>query len=181
MQAARSSPGKFKGASFANSTGVATIELLRQRAGIDVRAVPYRGVAPAAAATISGETDFLMVDGASILPFIDSGRLRGLAVAAQSRVADRPGMPTMIEEGVPDFVINSWFGIFVRGGTPAALTARWNEEINNALQLDDVQQRLKSIGMAPMPESREAFDRIYRDDIVRWKAVVEKGKIPLLD
>ena len=180
-EAARKSPGKYKGASFANSTGAATIELLRQRAGIDLVTVNYRGVAPAAAATIAGETDFLMVDGASILPFIDSGRLQGLAVAARARVAERPTLPTMIESGIPDFVIDSWFGIFVRGGTPEATVQRWNEEINKALMLEDVQQRLKSIGMTPRPENHQEFARRYRDDIVRWKEVVEKGKIPLLD
>jgi tripartite-type tricarboxylate transporter receptor subunit TctC len=181
LEAARSNPGKYKGASFANSTGAATIELLRQRAGVDVRTISYRGVAPAASATIAGETDFLMVDGASILPFIDSGRLQGLAVAARTRVAERPSLPTMIEAGVPNFVIDSWFGIFVRGGTPAAVVARWNEEINKALGLPDVQQRLTSIGMMPAQESQEAFAKRYQDEIERWKDVVEKGKIPLLD
>jgi tripartite-type tricarboxylate transporter receptor subunit TctC len=181
LLAARANPGKYKGASFANSTGALTIELLRQRAGINVQTVPYRGVAPAAAAVISGEADFLMVDGASILPFIDSGRLKGLAVAAASRVAERPDLPTLIEAGVPDFVINSWFGMFVRGGTPSAITDRWNQEINKALALPDVQQRLISIGMTPAPQSREAFVKLYRDDIAHWKDVVEKGNVPLLD
>ena len=181
VAAARKSPGKLKGASFANSTGHATIELLRQRAGIDVTTVAYRGVAPAAAATIAGETDFLMVDGASILPFIDSGRLQGLAVAARARVPERPSLPTMMESGVPDFVIDSWFGMFVRGGTPDAAVARWNEEIGKAIMQEDVQQKLRSIGMMPVAESQDAFARRYRDEIARWKDVVEKGKIPLLD
>jgi len=181
LQMARARPGQIKGASFANSTGAITIELLRQRAGIDVLTVPYRGVSPAAMATAAGETDFLMVDGASILPFIDAGTLQGLAVAAEHRVAERPDMPTLIEAGVPDFVINSWFGMFARGGTPEPVVARWNEEINKALQQPDVHQRLKSIGMEPAPQSREAFAKLYRAEIDRWKAVMEKGKIPLLD
>jgi tripartite-type tricarboxylate transporter receptor subunit TctC len=132
-------------------------------------------------ATAAGETDFLMVDGASILPFIDAGTLQGLAVAAEHRVAERPDMPTLIEAGVPDFVINSWFGMFARGGTPEPVIARWNEEINKALQQPDVHQRLKSIGMEPAPQSQEAFAKLYRAEIDRWKAVMEKGKIPLLD
>lgn len=181
LSAARASPGKYKGASFANSTGVATIELLRQRAGIDVQTVPYRGVAPAAAAVISGEADFLMVDGASILPFIESGRLRGLAVAAKSRDPDRPQLSTMIEAGVPDFIIDSWFGIFVKGGTPMPVVTRWNQEINNALEHADVREKLKSIGMTPAPASREAFAKRYNDDILLWKSVVEKGKLPPLE
>ena len=181
IELARKSPGKLKGASFATSTGNASIELLRQKAGIDVVTVAYRGVAPAAAATAAGETDFLMVDGASILPFIDSGRLQGLAVASKERATERPQLPTMIESGVPDFVIDSWFGIFVRGGTPDSIVARWNAEINKALQLEDVQQRLRSIGMTPVAESQAAFARRYEDEIARWKDVVAKGNIPLLD
>jgi tripartite-type tricarboxylate transporter receptor subunit TctC len=181
LQLAKANPGKLKGASFANSTGAITIELLRQRAGIDVLTIPYRGVAPAAMATASGETDFLMVDGASILPFIDSGTLQGLAVAGESRAAARPDMPTMIESGVPGFVINSWFGMFVRGGTADSAVVRWNEEINKAIQLPDVQQKLRSIGMEPAPRSRESFAGLYQDEITRWKAVMKKGSVPLLD
>ena len=181
FKAAKEKPGEYKGASFATAPGLLSIELLKQRAGIDVQIIPYRGVAPAAQATATGESDFLMVDGASILPFIDAGQLRGVAVTARERVPDRPDLPTVIESGAPDFVIESWFGIFARGGTPEPMLDRWNEEINKVLVLPEIQERLSSIGLKPAAISRSAFEKVYLDEIAKWKAVVEKGHLPLLD
>jgi tripartite-type tricarboxylate transporter receptor subunit TctC len=181
LASARANPGKYRGASFANSAGHLTIEMLRQRGGIDVQTIPYRGVAPAAAAVIGGESDFLMVDGASILPFIDSGKLRGLGVASPRRDPDRPAMPTMTEGGLQDFVILSWYGLLARAGTPAAILDRWNVEINKVLALPDVQSRLKSVGLRPTSVSRAEFGKRLRDDITLWQDVVTKGKFQLLD
>jgi tripartite-type tricarboxylate transporter receptor subunit TctC len=181
FKAAKEKPGEYKGASFATAPGLLSIEMLKQRAGIDVQIIPYRGVAPAAQAVSTGESDFLMVDGASLLPFIDSGQLRGVAVTARERVPERPDLPTVIESGAPDFVIDSWFGIFARGGTPAPLLDYWNQEINKVLQIAEVKERLTSIGLKPVAMSRSAFEKVYVDEIAKWKAVVEKGRLPLLD
>lgn len=181
LAAARANPGKYRGASFANSAGHLTIEMLRQRGGIDVQTIPYRGVAPSAAAVINGESDFLMVDGASILPFIDSGKLRGLGVAAPGRDPDRPAIPTMVEGGLKDFVILSWYGLLARAGTPPAILDKWNVEINKVLALPDVQSRLKSVGLQPTQVSRVEFGKRLREDIALWQDVVTKGKFELLE
>jgi tripartite-type tricarboxylate transporter receptor subunit TctC len=181
LAAAKTAPGKYRGASFATAPGLLTIELLKQRAGVDLGIIPYRGVAPAAQAVASGEADFLMVDGASMLPFIDAGRLVGVAVASRERSSERPNIPTAIESGVPDFVIESWFGIFAQGGTPAPILDRWNLEINKALAMPDVQQRLLSVGMRPASRSRQSFVKLYHDEIVRWKEVVEKNNLEQLE
>jgi tripartite-type tricarboxylate transporter receptor subunit TctC len=181
FKAAKEKPGEYKGASFATAPGLLSIELLKQRAGIDVQIIPYRGVAPAAQATATGESDFLMVDGASLLPFIDSGQLHGVAVTSRERYPERPDLPTVIESGAPDFVINSWFGIFARGGTPEPILDKWNDEINKVLLIPEVRDRLTSIGLKPAPIGRTAFDKVYSDEIAKWKAVVEKGHLPLLD
>jgi tripartite-type tricarboxylate transporter receptor subunit TctC len=181
IAAAKQKPGFYKGASFANSAGALTIELLRQQAKIDVATVPYRGVGPAAQAVISGEADFLMVDGASILPFIDSGRMKGVGVAAAQRTKERPNIPTLAEAGLSDMVIESWYGMFTRGGTSDDIAERLHDSLQKAILSPDVSEKLVNLGLQPRSMSRSEFKAMYNSEIDRWKGVVKKGNFALLD
>ena len=104
-------------------------------------------------------------------------RLRALAVSSRQRIAALPEVPTVAESGFPGFVADQWYGVVAPAGTPAAVVAKLNAEINKALALPDVAQQLAVEGAAPMPQTPQAFAELIRLEIPRWAAVVKAGNV----
>ena len=146
---AKANPKRYKGASFATGSGTLMLEMFRLQADVDVPIVPYRGVVDAVAATTAGETDLVIMDGTSVVPHIKAGRLRGMAIAGDARLAEIPDVPTTAEAGLPNYKIEFWYGAFTRGGTPRPLVERLNAEINKAVARPDVQEKLQGDGAEP--------------------------------
>jgi len=109
---------------------------------------------------------------------IQSGRLRALAVASAKRQPLLPDVPTMQESGVPDFEVNSWYGVCAPAGTPVALLDKLNADIHSVLRIPEVEQRLTQLGMPPAPTTRDEFDRFIRAEIARWAQVIKDARIP---
>jgi len=120
------------------------MEMLKVRAGINLVHVPYKGGAPATAATIAGET-LAMFSAASSVPQIQAGKLRGLAVTGKKRSALLPELPT-IGEFYPGYELSTWIGLFAPAGTPEAPLARFRSELAKVLALADVAKRLNAAG-----------------------------------
>ena len=104
--------------------------------------------------------------------------MRALAVASAKRQAQLPDVPTMQESGVPDFEVNSWYGVCAPAGTPVALLDKLNADIHSVLRIPEVEQRLTELGMPPAPTSREEFDQFIRAEIARWAQVIKDARIP---
>lgn len=121
-----------------------TMERLKARAGIDLVHIPYRGGSPAATATVAGEVSVTM-SGTSSAPQIKAGRLRALAFTGRQRSAVMPDVPT-VSELYPDFTMVQWYGLFVAAGTPEPVIARLRLEVNKALSMPDVKERLRNAG-----------------------------------
>src|SRR3989475_186299 len=121
-----------------------TMERLKARAGIDMIHVPYKGGAPATTATVAGEVA-VMMSGTSTAPQIKAGRLRALAFTGPQRSRILPEVPT-IAEFYPDFVMVQWYGLFAPAGTPETVLARLRAEVNKALVLPDVKDKLSHAG-----------------------------------
>jgi tripartite-type tricarboxylate transporter receptor subunit TctC len=142
--------------------------------------IPYRGTAPSVTDLIAGQVDATFTGAPAVLPHVRSGRLRALAVSSPQRIAALPDVPTVAESGVPGtsgFEADQWYGVVAPAGTPAAVVARLNAEINKALALPDVAQQLATEGAVPMPGTPAAFGALIAREQPRWAEVVKAGNV----
>jgi len=147
------------------------MEALKQRAGINLLHVPYKGGASATTATVAGEVA-AMFAGTSTAPQIKAGRLRALAVTGAKRAEIFPDLPT-IGEFYPGYEMTIWLGLFAPAGTPGPVIARLHEELANALALPDVKEKLASAGgLQAFPTSAEEFAALIRTDYEKFGKLV---------
>ena len=171
---ARAKPG---GATMASS-GVGTSihlagEMFKQRTGLDMTHVPYRGSAPALADLVGGQVDVMFDNLPSCLGFVRDGRLRALAVTSAARSAALPEVPTLGESGLPGFEATSWFGLFAPRGTREAVVALLHREVASALASDTVRQRLAELGAEPRPMDPAGFGAFVAAERERWAEAVK--------
>jgi tripartite-type tricarboxylate transporter receptor subunit TctC len=149
------------------------IEMLKQRAGIDMLHVPYRGGAPAGTATISGETQVVLA-GASNAPHLKSGLLRGLATTGRKRSPLFPDLPT-IGEFYQGYDVTIWLGLFAPAGTPEPILATLREEVRKALSQPELAEKLNVTGaLAPLLDSPEEFSALMRRDYEKYGKLVKE-------
>jgi len=148
------------------------MEMLKQRASINLVHVPYKGGTPAATATVAGETA-AMFSGTSSAPQIKAGRLRALAVTGTTRSAIFPELPT-IGEFYPGYEVTIWLGLFAAAGTPPALLATLHAEVNKALAEPEVRARLNAAGgLEPYISTPQEFAEQIRRDYAKYGKVVK--------
>ena len=155
-----------------------TMEMLKQRAGINMVHVPYRGGAPAATATVAGETA-AMWSGSSNASQIKAGRLRALAVSGSKRSPQYPDLPT-ISEFYPGFENSIWLGLFGPAGIPEATLSRLRTEIKRVLEMPDVRDKLNAAGgLDPYITTPAEFAELVRHDYAKYAKVVKDVGIKL--
>jgi tripartite-type tricarboxylate transporter receptor subunit TctC len=170
---AKSKPGGLSYGSPGNGTqGQLVAELFKQRAGIDVVHVPYKGASAAVADLIAGHIPAVSTTLTTAASQIRAGKARGLAISAPSRLADFPGIPTFAELGYPDLVATVWFSLSGPAKLPPDIVERLNAEVNRALELPEVRERLKPEGIVPMLLSARDFSAFVADEVQRWGPVV---------
>ena len=177
---AKANPGKLTYSSGGNGSAAhISFEYFKQRAGIFMSHIPYRGTAPSVTELISGQVDATITGTPAVLPHIRSGRLRALAVSSPSRIAALPEVPTVAESGYPGFEADQWYGIVAPVGTPPAVVTRLNAEINKALALPEVAQQLAAEGAVPVPGPPQAFAALIAREIPRWREVIMAGNVKI--
>ena len=139
--------------------------------------VSYKGGAPSALALISGEVQLGFNTAPVAVPHIKSGKMRAIAVTSAKRNPALPDVPTVAESGVPGYDMINWYGAVVPTGTPAFAINRLNADINKALQLPDVQQRLAALGADPLGGSAAEFGAYIKSEIIKYTKVVQDGKL----
>jgi tripartite-type tricarboxylate transporter receptor subunit TctC len=178
LAAAKAHPGKVTYASVGNgSSPHLGMELLKGIAGVDILNVPYKGSAPALAAMLGGEVDVMFDNLPNAVPHVKGGRLRALAVTSEKRSRLMPEAPTMSEAGVPGFVMDIWFGVAVPAGTPPAVVAALNREINRIIATPEVRGKLEGLGLNIVGGTPEQFARTVAADVAKWSAVVRDAGI----
>jgi tripartite-type tricarboxylate transporter receptor subunit TctC len=177
---AKARPGELRYASAGSgSSPHLSAELFKTTAGINVVHVPYKGSTPGVVATVSGETSLMFTGIASALAHIKAGRLRALSVNGPKRSSALPEVPTASESGLPGFEVDFWIGILAPAGTPRAIVARLNSEVNRILAQDDVKERLVTLGTDPVGGTSEQFAAVIKADVVKWaKAIKASGAKP---
>jgi tripartite-type tricarboxylate transporter receptor subunit TctC len=155
-----------------------TMEMLKQRAGINLLHVPFKGGAPAATATVAGDT-VAMWSGSSNAPQIKAGRLRPLAVSGAQRSAQYPELPT-IAEFYPGFENSIWLGLFGPAGIPENILARLRTEVRRVLESPEVRQKMNAAGgLDPHVTTPEEFSALIRRDYEKYAKVVKDLGIKL--
>ena len=170
---AKASPGNLTYGSPGNGTqGHLVAELFKQKAGIKIVHVPYKGASLAMTDLIAGHiaavSNTLTTAGAQIR----AGRARALAISTTARLADYPDVPTFREAGYRDLVATIWFGLSGPAGLPPEIVTRLNTEVRRALQLNDVRERLRPDGIEPGTLDAKAFNDFVAAEIRRWGPVV---------
>jgi len=178
VEAARAKPGTLSYSSGGNGSAAhITFEYLKLKAGLFMLHIPYRGTAPSVTDVIAGQVNCTFTGAPAVLPLVKSRRLRALAVSSSRRLAAVPDVPTVAESGYPGFEADQWYGLVAPAGTPAALVARLNAEVNKALAMPEVAQQLTVEGATAVPGTPAAFGDLIRREIVRWAEVVKAGNI----
>jgi tripartite-type tricarboxylate transporter receptor subunit TctC len=170
---AKANPGKIAYASAgAGSTNHLCAAMFAQMAGLDMVHVPYRGGAPATLDTVAGQTQLFFSAGTQTLDHVRNGRLKLLAVTEERRSALLPDVPT-VNESLPGFEMAVWYGALGPKGMPPALTSRLNSEMNKALMLPDVKDKMAAIGVEVVNETPASFAERLRLDTAKWRKVIQ--------
>ena len=154
-------------------------ELLKQKAGIDMLHVPYKGASSALTDLMAGNVDMVFMTSMSALPALKSGNPRPLAVGSKKRLPQMPDVPTMDESGLPGFEADSWNGLMAPAGTPAPILDRLNAEVNKALASPAVRDKLEAQGAVVVGGSRQDFKKYLHHEVDRWGTVFKTVKISL--
>jgi len=151
------------------------MELLRLKTGIKVTNLPYKGAAPALVSLLSGETQLAFLVMPVAASQIKAGKLRGLGVAAPTRSAAAPEVPTMEEAGVKDNIAVQWNGFFAPARTPQAIIDRLHREVAKTVHLPDVKQRFDAEGAVPVGNSPGEFAAFFKVGAVKWADVAKRS------
>lgn len=177
---AKSTPGAL---SFASSgPGSSTHlsgELFKAMTGTDIFHVPYRGSAMALTDLVAGQVSMLFDNAPSSMPFVQSGKLKALAVTSKKRLPNLPNVPTLNEAGVTGYESLSWSGIVAPAGTPNAVVQKLNKAIDRILKTEDVRQRFEALGVEPVGGPPEAFTRQITTEAEKWSKVIKSAGIVL--
>jgi tripartite-type tricarboxylate transporter receptor subunit TctC len=141
--------------------------------------VPYKGSAPALADLAGGQVQLMFDSMPSSMGFIRGGKLKVLAISNPKRVGALPNVPTMIEAGVADFDLGTWYGIWGPAGLPRDLVARLNADIVKVVGLADTREKLAALGAEPSAYSADEFAAFNRRELERWGKIVRAANIKL--
>jgi tripartite-type tricarboxylate transporter receptor subunit TctC len=174
VEYAKANPGKLNYATSGNGSAPHLAAVLFTRvAGVEMVHVPYKGGAPAVQSVLAGDTQLSFATPPSVLPLVQAGRLRALAVTSRNRTPLVPGVPGMAEAGLPDYEISFWYGFFVPAGTPAAATQRLFDETAQALKLPEVARALAKEGTETAASASPAdFAAFLAEDAKLWTRLV---------
>jgi tripartite-type tricarboxylate transporter receptor subunit TctC len=176
---ARANPGQLSyAAGLVGTSPHLSMEWLKQRLKFDIVHIPYVNAAQGTSNVIAGHIPINITNFPIVVAPIQNGRLRALAVGSAKRQALLPAVPTIQESGVPDFEVNSWYGVCAPAAVPAALLDKLNADIVSVLRMPEIEQRLTQLGMPPAPTTREEFDQFIRAEIARWAQVIRDARIP---
>jgi tripartite-type tricarboxylate transporter receptor subunit TctC len=159
------------------SLGQLVSELFNQQAGTRFQYIPYKSSGDFVGALLSNEVTMALSDTPPVSGQVRAGKLRALAITSASRHHAWPDVPTMVEAGLPDFVVEFWNGFFVPVRTTAPIVHRLHAEIARVIALPDVRERLNGLGVDPSAMPGEAFAKIVAADIARWTAVARAANI----
>lgn len=177
---ARARPGQLTYAHNGNGSAQhVSGEMLKQVAKIDITAVPYSGGSPAAMSVLGGHNTILISTIATVIPFLNAGKLRSVAVTSSARSNLVKDTPTMAESGYPDFELTAKLGVYMRSATPKEIVERVSSEVLRALNTVEVKESLFRQGIEAAPMGSAEYDAMIRQEIPRIQKIVRDAGIKL--
>ena len=179
IEVAKRQPGKLNFASSGNGAAPHLAAVLFMKlAGVEMVHVPYKGGGPAVQSVLAGDTQLSFATPPSVLPLVQAGRLRALAVTSRNRTPLVPGIPGMAEAGLPDYEISFWYGFFVPAGTPRDIVQRLYQETSRALASPEVAKALAKEGTeVSASKSPEDFAAFIAEDAKLWTRLVKDAGV----
>ncbi len=175
---AKTKPGALTYASSGvGGAGHLAGELFKQRAGIDMIHVPYKGGGPAMIDLLGGRVTMYPAVPSTAQQYVESGKLFALAVTGPTRLATMPNVPTVAESGYPGFEAMNWYAFVAPGKTPKDILDFWNRELVKALKDPVINTELAKHGLIPMPGTREELAQYIDRETEKWGKVVREAKI----
>ena len=177
---AKAKPGQVNYAS--SGTGSAShlaVEYFKLLAKIDLTPIAYRGTGPMTVSLVSGETSLTITGVPPLMPHVQSGRMRGIAVASTQRLKVLPDLPTIAEAGVAGYESTTWCGPLAPAQSPREIVTKLNGDLNKVLQLQDVGKRFAAEGIEALGGTPDQFGSYIRADMERWAKVVREANIRL--
>lgn len=148
-------------------------ELLNSMAGIKIVHVPYKGLGQSLVGLLSGQVDMVFAGPLIVLPHVNAGRLRAIAVGSPARFPAMPTVPTVAESGLPGYESGIWFGMVAPSGTPASIVTLLNKEIVNILKQADVKQRMEAINATVIGDTPEQFSNFIKSETAKWSRIAQ--------
>jgi tripartite-type tricarboxylate transporter receptor subunit TctC len=175
---AKAQPGKLVySSSGAGGSGHLAVELFQSIAKVTMTHVPYKGSGPAVVALLSGEAQVGFTNILAVLPHVNAGKLKAIAVTSGKRANAAPNVPTLAESGVPGYEATSWNGMFAPAKTPRAIINKVHAEVVKALQSPDVREKLVAMGSDPVGSTPEEFHAYIKQEFARWGKVIRENNI----
>lgn len=177
---AKAQPGKLAYASA--GSGSAThlgAELFKYSTGIDLVHVPYKSAGQATSALLSGESQILLTNMASVLPHMQSGRIKALGISASTRSALAPTLPTVAESGIPGFEYSTWYAMLAPAGTPKAIVNRIQTDLAALIRTSQTRDRFVSLGMEAYGTTPAELDAYLDSEITKWGKVIRAAGVRL--
>jgi tripartite-type tricarboxylate transporter receptor subunit TctC len=174
----KANPGKINWASSGNGAGGHLgLVLFSQRVGLKVTHVPYKGAGPATAAVLGNEADLLFANAGVFISHIKAGRLRAIGVAAPTRLAIFPDLPTFAESGVSNVENGSIYGLLAPAGTPKPVIDKLHAELVKIIRSPESVARLESVGAMPVANTPAQFAQYLKQEVERWGKIVRENGI----
>jgi tripartite-type tricarboxylate transporter receptor subunit TctC len=180
IAAAKKDPGKltFASSGVGNSDHLAG-ELFNMMAGIQAIHVPYKGGAPASTDLMAGRITYYFAGMPVGLPLAKAGRARALGVTGRQRYAGAPDIPTIAEQGLPQYEATLWQGFFAPAAMDPALAARIARDIETVMKQPETREKLAKAGAVPFEDNQDNFRKFFHADIEKWKNLVKSTKLKL--
>lgn len=175
---ARARPGQlnFGSGGNGNSTHLAG-EYFKSLAKIDIVHVPYKGSGPAVIDLIGGQIHLMFANITAVLPHVKTGKLRALAASGGARSLAMPDLPTVVEAGVPGYVVTSWFGLVAPARTPPEVIGKLSAALNSVMRERDMRDRLAGEGAEPAPSPPDEFGRLIASEVATWAKVIKAAGV----
>ena len=178
IDAAKAKPGDipFASAGIGTSTHLAA-EYVVDLAGLKMLHIPFKGSPDAIQDTLAGRTAFYMAPINAAVNLVREGKLTALGVSTRTRAEVLPGVAPLAEQGLPEYNMTLWFGMWAPAGTPVAVVQKLNSQVASIVQLPDVKDQFAKLGIIPVPMRPDEFAKFVRDEIGVYRRIVRQANI----
>jgi tripartite-type tricarboxylate transporter receptor subunit TctC len=180
IELAKSKPGQIKMSSWGEgSVGHLALELLKQKSGVDIVHIPYKGAQAALTDVIGGQVDMMITGYSTAGPHVKTGRIKILARTSSNRSPQMPDIPSINEAGIPGYEVQSWYGLAAPAQTPPAVLDKIQRAVAKAMAHPAIVEKMQSYAADIVASRPDEFSKVLQDEQERWAAVLQKANIQL--